>query len=29
MNNMATFEEAEINDDYLEPIRSSDSFTVR
>ena len=29
MNNMATFEEAEINDDYLEPIRETDAFTVK
>lgn len=29
MNGMATFEEAKINDDYLEPIRAQDSFTVR
>ena len=29
INDMATFAEAEINDDYLEPIRSADSFTVK
>lgn len=29
MNNMATFAEAEINDEYLEPIRKKDSFTVK
>ncbi len=28
MNNMATFEEAEINDDYLEDIRGKDCFSV-
>ena len=28
MKNMATFAEAAIQDDYLEPIRSGDSFTV-
>lgn len=28
MNDMATFAEAEINDDYLEEIRKKDSFTV-
>lgn len=28
MKNMATFSEAAIQDDYLEPIRSGDSFTV-
>ncbi len=28
MNDMATFEEAEINDDYLEDIRRKDCFTV-
>lgn len=28
MNDMATFAEAEINDDYLEEIRSGDKFTV-
>ena len=28
MTNMATFAEAAIQDDYLEPIRSGDSFTV-
>ena len=28
MKNMATFAEAAIEDDYLEPIRSGDSFTV-
>ena len=28
MNEMATFEEASINDDYLEEIRAKDSFTV-
>ena len=28
MANMATFAEAAIQDDYLEPIRSGDSFTV-
>ena len=28
MKNMATFSEAAIEDDYLEPIRSGDSFTV-
>ena len=28
MNNMATFAEAEINDDYLEEIRTGDCFTV-
>ena len=28
MNDMATFAEAEIRDDYLEPIRAQDSFTV-
>ena len=28
INDMATFDEAGINDDYLEPIRASDSFTV-
>ena len=28
MNNMATFAEAEINDDYLEEIRKDDCFTV-
>ena len=28
INTMATFEEAEINDDYLEDIRKQDSFTV-
>ena len=29
MNDMATFDEAEINDDYLEEIRKQDSFTVK
>ena len=29
MNTMATFDEAEINDDYLEEIRKQDSFTVK
>ena len=29
LNDMATFAEAEINDDYLAPIRASDSFTVK
>jgi len=28
MNNMATFDEASINDDYLDEIREKDSFTV-
>ena len=28
MNNMATFDQAGINDDYLEPIRQGDQFTV-
>ena len=28
MNDMATFAEAEIQDDYLDPIRAGDSFTV-
>ena len=28
MANMATFSEAAIEDDYLAPIRSGDSFTV-
>lgn len=28
MNNMATFDEASINDDYLEEIRQGDKFTV-
>ena len=28
INTMATFEEAEINDDYLTDIRKADSFTV-
>ena len=28
MNTMATFEEAAINDDYLEEIRKGDQFTV-
>ena len=28
INEMATFEQAAINDDYLEPIRAADSFTV-
>ena len=28
LENMATFEEAEINDEYLEEIRENDSFTV-
>ena len=29
MNRMATFDEAGIDDGYLEPIRAADSFTVR
>ncbi|MBQ7298232.1 MAG: nicotinate-nucleotide--dimethylbenzimidazole phosphoribosyltransferase [Clostridia bacterium] len=29
MNDMATFEEANINDDYLSDIRATDSFTVK
>ncbi|MGN1346567.1 MAG: nicotinate-nucleotide--dimethylbenzimidazole phosphoribosyltransferase [Eubacteriales bacterium] len=29
LNDMATFSEAAINDDYLAPIRAADSFTVR
>ena len=29
INDMATFDEANINDDYLEEIRAKDSFTVR
>ena len=29
LNDMATFAEAEINDDYLAPIRAVDSFTVK
>lgn len=29
MNNMATFAEADINDGYLEPIRTTDAFTVK
>ena len=29
MNNMATFTEAEINDDYLDDIRKTDAFTVK
>jgi nicotinate-nucleotide--dimethylbenzimidazole phosphoribosyltransferase len=29
MNNMATFDQASINDDYLEDIRQGDKFTVR
>ena len=29
MNDMATFEQAGIDDDYLEPIRKTDSFTVK
>lgn len=29
LNDMATFTEAKINDDYLEPIRVGDSFTVK
>ncbi|MGN1073828.1 MAG: nicotinate-nucleotide--dimethylbenzimidazole phosphoribosyltransferase [Eubacteriales bacterium] len=29
LNDMATFAEASINDDYLAPIRAADSFTVR
>ncbi|HIT34883.1 MAG TPA: nicotinate-nucleotide--dimethylbenzimidazole phosphoribosyltransferase [Candidatus Faecousia intestinigallinarum] len=29
LNNMATFDEAGINDDYLEEIRRGDSFTVK
>ncbi|MBQ8509469.1 MAG: nicotinate-nucleotide--dimethylbenzimidazole phosphoribosyltransferase [Clostridia bacterium] len=29
MNDMATFAQAEINDDYLAPIRAADSFTVK
>ncbi|MBQ4354406.1 MAG: nicotinate-nucleotide--dimethylbenzimidazole phosphoribosyltransferase [Clostridia bacterium] len=29
MNDMATFDEASINDDYLDPIRAEDSFTVK
>ena len=28
MNGMATFEDAAINDGYLEEIRAKDSFTV-
>ena len=28
MNGMGTFAEAAIQDDYLEPIRAQDSFTV-
>ena len=28
MNDMATFAEASIDDEYLEPIRAQDSFTV-
>ena len=28
-NDMATFAEAQINDDYLEPIRTTDAFTVK
>ena len=28
MNEMATFEQAAINDDYLEEIREGDKFTV-
>ena len=28
LNNMATFDQAGINDDYLEPIRQGDQFTV-
>ena len=28
LDRMATFEEAEINDDYLTEIRAGDSFTV-
>ena len=28
-NDMATFAEAEIDDDYLEPIRTTDAFTVK
>ena len=29
MNDMATFKEAEINDDYLADIRRTDAFTVK
>jgi len=29
MNEMATFEEAAINDDYLEEIRKGDQFSVK
>ena len=29
MNDMATFEEADINDDYLDNIRETDAFTVK
>jgi nicotinate-nucleotide--dimethylbenzimidazole phosphoribosyltransferase len=29
MNEMATFAEAAINDDYLEEIRKGDQFTVK
>ena len=29
MNDMATFEEADINDRYLEPLRSIDAYTVK
>ena len=29
MSDMATFEEAKIQDDYLAPIRAQDSFTVK
>jgi nicotinate-nucleotide--dimethylbenzimidazole phosphoribosyltransferase len=29
MNDMATFEEADINDSYLEPIRKTDAFSVK
>ena len=29
MNDMATFDEADINDDYLEPIRNIDAFSVK
>jgi hypothetical protein len=29
LNNMATFEEAKIDDSYLLPIRNNDSFTVK
>ena len=29
MNDMATFDEAGIDDGYLEPIRKTDAFTVK